>query len=69
MPYSDDNGHSPSEFYHPGETNDPNIYIRLKVLAAKADFLVFSTKLKQTAIQESHEKPRAILSRTDITLN
>ena len=26
MPHSDDKEHSPSEFYYPGETNDPNIY-------------------------------------------
>ena len=25
-PYSDDEKHSPSEFYYPGETNNPNIY-------------------------------------------
>ncbi len=24
MPYSDDEEHSPSEFYYPGEKNDPN---------------------------------------------
>ena len=24
MPYNDDENHSPSEFYHPEQTNDPN---------------------------------------------
>ena len=27
MPYSDDEEHSPSEFYFPGETNDPIIRV------------------------------------------
>ena len=42
MPHSYDEEHSPSEFYYPGETNDKR-------------FLLFSEKLKQTAIrQQSH---------------
>ena len=26
MPYNDDENHSPSEFYYPEQTNDPNKY-------------------------------------------
>lgn len=39
MSNSDDEVPSPSDFFYPGETNDPNVD-RLNVLAAK----VFSTK-------------------------
>ena len=54
--------HSPSEFYYPGETNDPNVMFQgehnteqnnIKT-AKKQCFLVFSTKSEQIAIQQSH---------------
>ncbi len=61
MPYSVDEKHSPSEY--PGETNDPNATFQGERItpnktatktAKKGCFLVFSTKSKQIAIQQSH---------------
>ena len=40
MPYNDDENHSPSEFYHSEQTNDPNEYTAER-LAAKAFFGLF----------------------------
>ncbi len=62
MPCSDDEEHSPSEFYYPGETNDPNATCqgednteqKITNTAKKKCFLVFSTKSEQIAIQQSH---------------
>ena len=62
MPCSDDEEHSPSEFYYPGETNDPNATCqgednteqKITKTAKKKCFLVFSTKSEQIAIQQSH---------------
>ena len=39
MPYNDNENHSPSEFYYPEQTNDPNKYGER--LAAKAFFGLF----------------------------
>ena len=52
MPYSDDEEHSPSEFYYPGETNDPNATFqgednteqKITKTAKKKCFLIFSKK-------------------------
>ncbi len=58
MPYSVDEKHSPSEFYYPGETNDPNAKITPNKTATKTAkkkcFLVFCTQSEKIAIQQSH---------------
>ncbi len=62
MPYSVDEKHSPSEFYYPGETNDPNATFQgednadttATKTAKKKCFLVFSTKSEQIEIQQGH---------------
>ena len=62
MPYSDDEEHSPCEFYYPGETNDPNATCQGEDNSEQNNnknsqekvFSVFSTKSEQIAIQQSH---------------
>ena len=78
MPYSDDEKHSPSEFYYCGETNDPNI--RPNVLAAKVFFGLFYKVTTNCDPKKPHNKSlinlvgsvctgkKAIMSRTDLAL-
>ncbi len=54
MPYSDEEEHSPSEFYYPGETNSTCQGETATKTAKKKCFVVFSTKSEQIAIQQSH---------------
>ena len=62
MPYSDDKEHSPSEFYYPGQTNDPNATCQGEDNAEQNNIKnsqekVFSGlfyKSEQVAIQQSH---------------
>ncbi len=63
MPCSDDEEHSPSQFYYPGETDYPNATSQGERItpnktttktATKKCFLVFSTKSEQIANQQSH---------------
>jgi hypothetical protein len=59
MPYSDDEEHSPSEFYYPDEisdeTNDPNGRLEGENgFSSEKVFCFFSTKSEQTAIQQSN---------------
>jgi hypothetical protein len=59
MPYSDDEEHSPSEFYYPDEisdeTNDPNGMLEGENgFSREKVFCFFYTKSEQTAIRQSH---------------
>ncbi len=61
MPYSDDEEHSPSEFYYLGETNDPNATYQGEDNAeqnnnknSKKSVSGLFYKSEQIAIQQSH---------------
>ena len=71
-PYNHDENHSPSEFYHPEQTNDPNKY---GSLAAKAFFdLFYKVATNCRSVRESiafgfdrNNTPLEILSHTDLS--
>ena len=73
MPYDDDENHSPSEFYYPEQTNDPkNTAERLAVKAffglLQSHNKLQSNKALAPSSLDLYEKPKAILSRTDLPL-